>query len=337
MFGMLKRRPSVTEIPLLEDLLEVRLKSHSNHIVNDFSQKLSVKETRTSGYEMDGVSRGFWRNNKIVPNNSESKSRPPSGQANDTIITQALPLSAAEIFIDVVPIVMCIIDSNGNLQCYNPEFEKCIYLDSFKTGNEKKNIYNMLDIVCSEDSDQFYKKLQLFTSDKFSFEMSENFNTKMWKDSSVTSTLYNWTLAFGPDRSYIIVTGKPAVLKKVGEIYTQEWEEFSEDMIRSNFSALTQKTSPTKCVSHTQKSSEEGRIGDKFSGSSGHMMKTPPAVVHVGKVEEIVVPWQSFLEKVEAKTKKVIELKEAQLKSAALTETLETKRVFVRHVSHEIR
>ena len=47
--------------------------------------------------------------------------------------------------------------------------------------------------------------------------------------------------------------------------------------------------------------------------------------------------WTQFLDKVENKTKKFVELQAAQVRSKALADTLEIKRVFVRHVSHEIR
>ena len=47
--------------------------------------------------------------------------------------------------------------------------------------------------------------------------------------------------------------------------------------------------------------------------------------------------WQKFIDRVEENARKMLELKESQLKAQALAETLETKRMFVRHVSHEIR
>ena len=47
--------------------------------------------------------------------------------------------------------------------------------------------------------------------------------------------------------------------------------------------------------------------------------------------------WQKFMDRVEENARKMVELKESQLKAQALAETLETKRIFVRHVSHEIR
>ena len=47
--------------------------------------------------------------------------------------------------------------------------------------------------------------------------------------------------------------------------------------------------------------------------------------------------WTKFMDRVEENARKMVELKESQLKAQALAETLETKRIFVRHVSHEIR
>lgn len=226
--------------------------------------------------------------------------------------SDAIALSQALIFITFMPIPICIIDSGGEILGQNTVFYSSLNLNRRK---DSRRVTNILQIISSKDYEKFYSNIQ--STSTAAETNSEHTRTDIGvcslnhelKQSNVS---YEWILFCPAGESYIIVSA----------LQIHEPQRISPP---PSSSLLLHGTSTSLCsVSE----------GIQVFGTSSHEMDDAESDIldYIPKEN-----WDIFKTKVENKTKKVVELKEAQLKAEALELTLEIKRTFVRHVSHEIR
>ena len=168
---------------------------------------------------------------------------------------------------------------------------------------------NLIEAISLEESDQFYSTLKSIQEGSTSSHLIQsNFMTNIKNNQSKSSfQVYSWSFVPYDNKRFIIVTAK-AVESSVRLISDEEVNMYSDEMIKEHFTNLVL---PANLAMMKEKSSPTS-----FSESE---------------------VWRRFMNRVELSASRELELQKTQLKAQALTETLETKRIFVRHVSHEIR
>ena len=115
---------------------------------------------------------------------------------------------------------------------------------------------------------------------------------------------YSWTFAYIPDRRAVVMTGKPLGRDPMGHLSTKECEDFSNQLLREQ---LLQDIAGTS----TAKSSPVG--------------------------QNLTFTLRHFADKVHHKAAVAMSEKEREIRSQTRTETMEMKRMFVRHIGHEVR
>ena len=201
---------------------------------------------------------------------------------------------------DLVPVAICSLDLNGNILNMNPSFKSQMLLNASNGPSSKiKNIASILEIVSLQDTDRFYSTLTNLKSASVNI-IQGDFLTKSKRRRKPVTVLYHWTLAMSPDKTFILASGK-----EIGSKDSRDNEDEQDD----SFATVRDK----KDVNDSNLPDE--KVIDFPAGGT----------------------WKKFIDRVEENARKMVELKESQLKAQALAETLETKRIFVRHVSHEIR
>ena len=115
---------------------------------------------------------------------------------------------------------------------------------------------------------------------------------------------YSWTFACTPDRQAVVLTGKPLSNDPMGHLSMGECESFSNQLLQGQFHQ------------------DIGALGSSMSSGLG---------------KNLSFTLKHFADKVQRKAEKTLSQKEREIRNQSQTETMEIKRMFVRHIGHEIR
>lgn len=241
----------------------------------------------------------FFPSQKIIPEEAKSLSNHEEPRHYDISTDQA------SLFCEFLPIIMCIMDQHGNIYNRNQLFRETVFIEL--VPNRKAP--NLLEAISLEESDKFYSTLKSIQEGNYSSNVIQcDFMTNIKKKSSKSSyQVYNWSFIPYDNKRFVIVTAR-AVEASVRLISEEEVNDYSDEMIKEHFTNLMLP-----------------------ANLSIVKEKSPPVTFSESEV------WKKFMTRVEIRASRELELQKTQLKAQALTETLETKRIFVRHVSHEIR
>ena len=211
----------------------------------------------------------------------------------------------ASLFCEFLPMMMCIMDQHGNIHHRNQLFRDMVFFEHIPN----RKAHNLLEAINLEESEKFYSTLKSIQEGNHSSNVVQSeFMTNIKIQPSKSSfQVYNWSFIPYDNKRFIIVTAK-AVESSIRLISDEEVDMYSDEMIKEHFTNLVL---PANRAVMKDKSSAA-----TFSESE---------------------VWKKFMNRVELSAKKELELQKTQLKAQGLTETLEVKRIFVRHVSHEIR
>lgn len=205
--------------------------------------------------------------------------------------------------IDLIPIPICLIDNNGSIQKFNIAFRNTMYFDPL---NMNKQSFNLMEIIATESLDSFYSSL-ISLREADSKYVNGEFMTKSREAGEIHKSTFTWNMSWAPGRTCILAAGMRYIRSNTVRMHST-METPKPSLPREPLALITKQKSVAS--KHEIDEEERGNFADV---------------------------WTKFLDKVDEKTKRVLELRSAELKAQALAETLETKRIFVRHVSHEIR
>jgi signal transduction histidine kinase len=211
--------------------------------------------------------------------------------------------------IDMIPVIMCLVDSNGNIRHYNNTFKKAVNVSTFNGGD----LPSISEFIVDMDANRFHRAIkQIITSQEPIIETIRNCATMARNaggGGEVIHANFDWSLSVnGETNDYIILTGT-------------KLDSMSLPSIRSSpaFCKLNERESTL----YLRPSSSLLSIGsDDLDGIRAQLSSHE---------------WDTFVEKVEIKAEIHKDLSLERKTTTALRETLETKRMFVRSVSHEIR
>ena len=226
----------------------------------------------------------------------------PSDTQSSNVNHLKISVDQIAVMIDLIPIPICLIDNNGSIQKFNIAFRNTMYFDPL---NMNKQSFNLMEMIATESLDSFYSSL-ISLREIDSKYVNGEFMTKSREAGEIHKTTYSWTMSWAPGRTCILAAGMKFLRNNTMRLHMDVPPK--PTLPREPFSFLNKQKSVAS--KHEIDEEERGNFADV---------------------------WTKFLDKVDEKTKRVLELKSAELKAQALAETLETKRIFVRHVSHEIR
>lgn len=225
-------------------------------------------------------------------------------------VPRKLAVEDAISTVQMVPMPMCVINLDGKVLSLNSTFSTTF------TGSP---LLNLLEVVCPNDVDRFYTQLLSIASGEGHIEevqVSDCLSKMRTSVKEIVLAHYDWTLSrHGGSADFLVVTATRSIS---AEKSSCDWSPIASD-----------RKKPPMCSNrerHTLSPSTTKHLKTLLTDEDEPLQQ--PLLRH---------QWDSFLSKVEVKTKKFIEYKHEQMRSQALLSTIETKRVFVRHVSHEIR
>ena len=208
------------------------------------------------------------------------------------------PNKTVEEVIEVLPMPICLVDPSGNIRKSNPEFRSFVDLSNHGGEGEGERV-NILEMLSMKDTDRFYSRLAEVKAAK------------------------------GPCKLEVGSCATKTVLHGAHGIRLVHWTmsrtASSEDHDLILVSAIFANPSPS-----SPHHSGSGLGSNKFSilssdDEDGVHNALPSAA------------WASFKERVEHRTNKLIADKVARVKSKAAAELSDTRRGFIRHMSHEVR
>lgn len=199
-------------------------------------------------------------------------------------------------FISYVPVPMCVIDSDGAVLARNEEFTQEMGIEGRRNT---KQMLNILELISNKDKDSFYQGLKRMNETYGVIKMTIGVCaiTRVKSLPKTANVYFDWRLSLDESGVHIIVTAVPC-------IETPHWNVLFD---------------------HDPSPSDEREPRGVLSRIDSEDDMALRAIIPESK-------WEFFKTKVESKTKKFVELREAVMRAHALEETLEMKRTFVRHV-----
>lgn len=116
----------------------------------------------------------------------------------------SLHFDQAKVFMQTIPVPICIVDLSGNLLASNTEFDTTIWLDKV----DAKSTKHMLHAVVSQDFDKLYIDLTKLAADTSSDHLTGNYMTHVMINAKRVNAPFDWTFAKVAGEDYLMVTGR---------------------------------------------------------------------------------------------------------------------------------